>query len=458
MKKFMKICGITAAGMLVVGGILAGVVTITSGTEETNKLLEKAGWIPLIQPMTRYSVVEKDVIIPGESGDTGQSENAAEWSDWSDWDDWSDFGDSPEDILEGFGKENGSTGALQIPDESVQATEGGTDTEALWSVTRTFSSEDVKELELNISGYDLQWLETDEDEFQIKAQDVEIFETSVKGDALKIDASRKKTVFSPGQSGGRITIYAPADFSFTRLSMDLGAGRYEFTDLDADKADVKIGTGQLKLSELSSENATVEVGAGSMKCREMDADKLQCTIGAGSGKIEDISGDDVQLSVNAGNLIMRDINAEKLNVEVGAGKANAESIQTENACFSINAGNGKTDILTAENVTVKVGAGSMSLGHFETEKLTGNVDMGSMQGEGTVTGNMEVECNMGSLSFVLTGNEKDYDYDLSCAMGKLNVGSNSFTGMVKETKINNNAGNKITAKTSMGSVTIAFSE
>lgn len=458
MKRFMKICGITAAGMLVAGGILAGVVTITSGTEETNKLLEKAGWIPLIQPRTRYSYVEKDVITPGESGDTAQFEESEEWPDWSDWDDWSDFKDSSEDIIGGFAEGSGSTGALQIPDESVQAAEGGTDRELLWSVTKTFGAKDIEQLELNISGYDLQWLEADGDEFQIKAQDVEVFEASVKGDALKVDASRKKTVFSPGQSGGKITIYAPEDFSFTKLSMDLGAGKYEFTDLDADKADVKIGTGQLKLSELSSENATVEVGAGSMKCREMDADKLQCTIGAGSGKIEDISGDDVQLNVNAGNLIMREINAEKLNVEVGAGKANAERIQTENAYFSINAGSGRTDILTAENVTVKVGAGSMSLGHFKTEKLTGNVDMGSMQGEGTVTKNMEVECNMGSLSFGLNGNEKDYDYDLSCAMGKLNVGSNSFTGIVKETKINNNAGNKITAKTSMGSVIITFSE
>ena len=92
MKRFMKICGITAAGMLVAGGILAGVVTITSGTEETNKLLEKAGRIPLIQPRTRYSIVEKDVITPGESGDTAQFEESEEWPDWSDWDDWSDFG------------------------------------------------------------------------------------------------------------------------------------------------------------------------------------------------------------------------------------------------------------------------------------------------------------------------------------------------------------------------------
>lgn len=455
MKKFMKICGITAAGMLVVGGILAGVVTITSGTEETNKLLEKAGWMPSIQPRTRYSIVEKDIIT---SEDSAEIEKVTEWSDWSDWDDWSDFGDSSEDITEGFAEENGSTGALQIPDESAQATEGGTDTEALWSVTRTFSAEDIEQLELNISGYDLQWLEGETDEFQIKAQDVEIFEASVKGDALKVEASRKKTIFSPGQSGGRITIYAPADFSFSKLSMDLGAGRYEFTELDADMADIKIGTGQLKLSGLTSEDATVEVGAGSMKCQKLDADKLQCTIGAGSGKIEDISGENVELNVNAGNLIMRDINAEKLTVEVGAGKANAESIQTENVYFSINAGSSKTDTLTAENVTVKVGAGSMSLGHFETEKLIGDVDMGSMQGEGTVTDSMEVECNMGSLNFALTGYETDYDYDLSCSMGKLNVGSNSFTGMVKETKINNNAGNKITAKTSMGSVTITFSE
>lgn len=78
MKRFMKICGITAAGMLVAGGILAGVVTITSGTEETNKLLEKAGRIPLIQPRTRYSIVEKDVITPGESGDTAQFEESEE--------------------------------------------------------------------------------------------------------------------------------------------------------------------------------------------------------------------------------------------------------------------------------------------------------------------------------------------------------------------------------------------
>lgn len=180
------------------GGILAGVVTITSGTEETNKLLEKAGWIPLIQPRTRYSIVEKDVITPGESGDIAQFEESEEWPDWSDWDDWSDFKDSSEDIIEGFAEESGSTGALQIPDESVQATEGGTDKELLWSVTRTFGAEDIEQLELNISGYDLQWLEADGDEFQIKAQDVEVFGGLCQRRCFKGRCFQKKDSIFPG--------------------------------------------------------------------------------------------------------------------------------------------------------------------------------------------------------------------------------------------------------------------
>lgn len=80
------------------------------GNGGINKLLEKAGRIPLIQPRTRYSIVEKDVITPGESGDTAQFEESEEWPDWSDWDDWSDFGDSSEDIIEGFAEGSGSIG------------------------------------------------------------------------------------------------------------------------------------------------------------------------------------------------------------------------------------------------------------------------------------------------------------------------------------------------------------
>ncbi|MFQ8980388.1 MAG: hypothetical protein ACLR6I_07435 [Waltera sp.] len=46
---------------------------------------------------------------------------------------------------------------------------------------------------------------------------------------------------------------------------------------------------------------------------------------------------------------------------------------------------------------------------------------------------------MGELKLTLAGTQTDFDYDLSCGMGELKVGDDSYNGLAQEKQINNNA-------------------
>ena len=63
---------------------------------------------------------------------------------------------------------------------------------------------------------------------------------------------------------------------------------------------------------------------------------------------------------------------------------------------------------------------------------------------------------MGELQLKLAGTQTDFNYDLSCGMGELTVGDDSYTGMAKEKQINNNAVKNMDLECAMGSVSVQF--
>lgn len=68
-----------------------------------------------------------------------------------------------------------------------------------------------------------------------------------------------------------------------------------------------------------------------------------------------------------------------------------------------------------------------------------SVGMGSVRLNGDVTERLDGECSMGELKLTLAGMQTDFDYDLSCGMGELKVGDDSYNGLAQEKQINNNA-------------------
>ena len=85
-----------------------------------------------------------------------------------------------------------------------------------------------------------------------------------------------------------------------------------------------------------------------------------------------------------------------------------------------------------------------------------SVGMGSVRLTGDVTESLTGDCSMGELKATLAGAQTDFNYDLSCGMGELKVGDDSYSGMAQEKKIDNHADKNMQLDCAMGSVKVEF--
>ena len=117
----------------------------------------------------------------------------------------------------------------------------------------------------------------------------------------------------------------------------------------------------------------------------------------------------------------RDIETEKLSVEMGAGE-----FESKNP-------------VTAREADLEIGTGSMTFADLSAKKIDG-------------------ECGLGELDLTLTGTQEDYNYDLECGVGNLDVGSDSYSGLGREKTISNKgADRKLDLECGMGNISVDFS-
>lgn len=117
----------------------------------------------------------------------------------------------------------------------------------------------------------------------------------------------------------------------------------------------------------------------------------------------------------------RDIETEKLSVEMGAGE-----FESKNP-------------VTAMEADLEIGTGSMTFADLSARKTDG-------------------ECGLGELDLTLTGTQEDYNYDLECGVGNLDVGSDSYSGLGREKTISNKgADRKLDLECGMGNISVDFS-
>ena len=126
--------------------------------------------------------------------------------------------------------------------------------------------------------------------------------------------------------------------------------------------------------------------------------------------------------MGAGSVYLnREIQVDRLKVEVGTGE------------FEGNAS------VTTKEADLQIGTGSMTFTDLSAEKTSG-------------------ECGLGGLDLTMTGDEKDYNYDLQCGIGNMDVGSDSYSGFGKEDHISNTgADRKMDLECGMGNVAVSFS-
>ena len=170
----------------------------------------------------------------------------------------------------------------------------------------------------------------------------------------------------------------------------------------------------------NGKNVTVKESSDTLKVRSTK--KLSKTRKVYISYPEDVKLQELEIEMGAGTVYLnRDIETEKLSVEMGAGE-----FESKNP-------------VTAEEADLEIGTGSMTFADLSAKKISG-------------------ECGLGELDLTMTGTQEDYNYDLECGVGNLDVGSDSYSGLGREKSISNTgADRKLDLECGMGNVSVNFS-
>ena len=131
--------------------------------------------------------------------------------------------------------------------------------------------------------------------------------------------------------------------------------------------------------------------------------------------------DTVSLGVDMGTIDLEcDLKVQELSMEVGAGE------------FS---GYGN---ITAAYCDLQVGAGTIDIDQIDVQKLN-------------------ADCGAGEIDMVVTGKEKDYNYELSCGMGEIDLENSEYSGLGIEKTISNEGAQKdMVLECGMGEIDVEF--
>ena len=169
----------------------------------------------------------------------------------------------------------------------------------------------------------------------------------------------------------------------------------------------------------SGKNVTVKESSDTLKVKSTK--KLSKNRKVCISYPEDVKLQELEIEMGAGTVYLnRDIETEKLSVEMGAGE-----FESKNP-------------VTAREADLEIGTGSTF------------ADLSARKTDG--------ECGLGELDLTLTGTQEDYNYDLECGVGNLDVGSDSYSGLGREKTISNKgADRKLDLECGMGNVSVNFS-
>lgn len=149
---------------------------------------------------------------------------------------------------------------------------------------------------------------------------------------------------------------------------------------------------------------------------------------------------------------------EEVDIEVGAGVMEITSINAKEIDASIGAGELLIDRAQVRELSADIGAGIMDARSIDAQEASLTLGMGECIFEGALSGSMDAECSMGNMEIYLSGNENDYNYEIECSAGNVEIGGASYAALASERHIHNGGHKDIEIECAMGSIQIQFLE
>ncbi len=154
----------------------------------------------------------------------------------------------------------------------------------------------------------------------------------------------------------------------------------------------------------------------------------------------------------------KDMGFKEADLMIGAGEMKIFGIRAEEISAEVGAGTLTINRMQARELSAEIGAGEMVISDAEAEKADLEVSLGACFYQGSVTGKLDAECSMGSLEFALQGKEEDYNYEIECSAGSIDLNGHEYAAMASEKSISNGAHRDIELTCNMGEIAVNFDE
>lgn len=238
------------------------------------------------------------------------------------------------------------------------------------------------------------------------------------------------------------------------LSGDLS--KYQVADSSIRSLELTIGGGELVILDSEDENFYLEAE---------NAEKLQAFAKEGTLYVKALKNTPTVQINGEGNTMKlylympKTVVYEKLELELGAGRVEADAVHAARIEADAGAGQIVLSDFVCDEFDGEVGAGELVLKNVQTAaKAELSVGAGHIEAEVDMQGELEAECSLGQIALNLTGTEKDFNYEISCAAGEIKLGSNSYAGLSKEQKLWNDAEKDVKLDCSLGAINVSFTE
>lgn len=199
---------------------------------------------------------------------------------------------------------------------------------------------------------------------------------------------------------------------------------------------------------------------------------------------------DLSCDLRYEELVLKTWNEDKVQVKVTGKDHNRVKISNDNGCLKIVSNkkirNRSVEIFCPENLSfqkikLQMGAGTIELdGDFKADQMEVNVGAGTFENSGSLDvkeadftvgvgtadiSEFQVEklngsCGMGNMDLTLAGKAADYNYELKCGLGNLEVDDSLETSITSGNKqiTNDSATKNIKLDCGMGNVQVEFEE
>ena len=137
-------------------------------------------------------------------------------------------------------------------------------------------------------------------------------------------------------------------------------------------------------------------------------------------------------------VLPRDMQFDEVELDIAAALANIDGILAKDVSITIGAGQANVSNITTDYMEMEVGAGAAIVSALDAKEI-------------------EAKCGMGQIDLEVIGAQTDYNYDVECGMGNVEVGHHGYGGVGTQHHGDNHEATKhIDVECGMGEVVVKF--